>query len=188
VNTGEHNEHSEHRWTQWTQMNTCEHRWTQVNTGEHMWTQWTQVNTVNTGEHRWTQWTQVNTVNTGEHMWTQVNTGEHRWTQWTQWTQVNTVNTGEHSEHRWPQVLMKDCICHRPYILIFWFMFILPLATIILKTVRSSCILSTMGMKCDILLRNSILICDKVCQWLATGWWFSPGTPGPPPLKLTATI
>jgi hypothetical protein len=20
-------------------------------------------------------------------------------------------------------------------------------------------------------------ICDKVCQWLATGWWFSPGTP-----------
>ena len=19
--------------------------------------------------------------------------------------------------------------------------------------------------------------CDKVCQWLATGWWFSPGTP-----------
>ena len=20
-------------------------------------------------------------------------------------------------------------------------------------------------------------ICDKVCQWPATGWWFSPGTP-----------
>jgi hypothetical protein len=20
-------------------------------------------------------------------------------------------------------------------------------------------------------------LCDKVCQWLATGWWFSPGTP-----------
>jgi hypothetical protein len=19
-------------------------------------------------------------------------------------------------------------------------------------------------------------LCDKVCQWLATGWWFSPGT------------
>jgi hypothetical protein len=19
--------------------------------------------------------------------------------------------------------------------------------------------------------------CDKVCQWLATGWWFSPDTP-----------
>jgi hypothetical protein len=21
------------------------------------------------------------------------------------------------------------------------------------------------------------ILCDKVCQWLATGWWFSPGTP-----------
>jgi hypothetical protein len=20
-------------------------------------------------------------------------------------------------------------------------------------------------------------LCDKVCQWLTTGWWFSPGTP-----------
>ena len=20
-------------------------------------------------------------------------------------------------------------------------------------------------------------LCDKVCQWLAAGWWFSPGTP-----------
>ena len=20
-------------------------------------------------------------------------------------------------------------------------------------------------------------LCDQVCQWLATGWWFSPGTP-----------
>ena len=20
-------------------------------------------------------------------------------------------------------------------------------------------------------------LCDKVCQWIATGWWFSPGTP-----------
>ena len=20
-------------------------------------------------------------------------------------------------------------------------------------------------------------LCDKVCQWLVTGWWFSPGTP-----------
>jgi hypothetical protein len=20
-------------------------------------------------------------------------------------------------------------------------------------------------------------LCDKICQWLATGWWFSPGTP-----------
>ena len=20
-------------------------------------------------------------------------------------------------------------------------------------------------------------LCDKVCQWLATGWWFSPGNP-----------
>ena len=30
------------------------------------------------------------------------------------------------------------------------------------------------------LLRWGVLnakLCDKVCQWLATGWWFSPGTP-----------
>ena len=27
-------------------------------------------------------------------------------------------------------------------------------------------------------------LCDKVCQWLATGQWFSPG----PPIKLTVTI
>ena len=28
-------------------------------------------------------------------------------------------------------------------------------------------------------LRQVILettLCDKICQWLATGWWFSPGT------------
>ena len=29
-------------------------------------------------------------------------------------------------------------------------------------------------------------LCDKVCQWLATGRWFFPVTP--PPIKLTATI
>ena len=28
-------------------------------------------------------------------------------------------------------------------------------------------------------------LCDKVCQWLATGRWFSPGTP---PIKLAAMI
>jgi hypothetical protein len=28
-------------------------------------------------------------------------------------------------------------------------------------------------------------LCDKVCQWLSTGRWFSPG---PPPIKLTATL
>jgi len=29
-------------------------------------------------------------------------------------------------------------------------------------------------------LRQGVLyttLCDKVCQWLAAGWWFSPGTP-----------
>jgi len=32
-------------------------------------------------------------------------------------------------------------------------------------------------------------LCDKVCQWLATGRWFSPGPQlFPPPIKLTATI
>jgi len=31
-------------------------------------------------------------------------------------------------------------------------------------------------------------LCDKVCQWLVTGRWFSRGTPFPPPIKLTATI
>ena len=24
---------------------------------------------------------------------------------------------------------------------------------------------------------QTITFCDKVCQWLATGWWFSPGPP-----------
>ena len=24
---------------------------------------------------------------------------------------------------------------------------------------------------------NDTTLCDKVCQWLVTGWWFSPGTP-----------
>jgi hypothetical protein len=28
-------------------------------------------------------------------------------------------------------------------------------------------------------------LCDKVCQWLATGHWFSPGTPVPPAIKVT---
>ena len=29
-------------------------------------------------------------------------------------------------------------------------------------------------------LRRGVLdttLCDKVCHWLAAGWWFSPGTP-----------
>ena len=26
-------------------------------------------------------------------------------------------------------------------------------------------------------------LCDQVCQWLATGRWFSLGTPVPPPIK-----
>jgi hypothetical protein len=29
--------------------------------------------------------------------------------------------------------------------------------------------------KCTSVLNTTL--CDKVCQWLATGWWFSPGTP-----------
>jgi len=31
-------------------------------------------------------------------------------------------------------------------------------------------------------------LCDKVCQWLATGRWFSPGIQFPPPIKLTFTV
>jgi hypothetical protein len=31
-------------------------------------------------------------------------------------------------------------------------------------------------------------LCDKVCQWLATSRWFSPGIPISPPIKRTATI
>jgi hypothetical protein len=31
-------------------------------------------------------------------------------------------------------------------------------------------------------------LCDKVCQWLATGQWFSPGTPVSFTIKLTAKI
>ena len=32
------------------------------------------------------------------------------------------------------------------------------------------------------------ILCDKVCQLLATGRWFSPVFRFPPPIKLTATI
>ena len=28
-----------------------------------------------------------------------------------------------------------------------------------------------------ILRASYTTLCDKVCQWLETGWWFSPGTP-----------
>ena len=31
-------------------------------------------------------------------------------------------------------------------------------------------------------------LCDKVCQWLATGWWFLMVLWFPPPIKLTAII
>jgi len=31
-------------------------------------------------------------------------------------------------------------------------------------------------------------LCDKVCQVLVTGWWFSPLLWFPPPIKLTTTI
>jgi len=44
---------------------------------------------------------------------------------------------------------------------------------------------------CDFYARSwrgvlNTTLCDKVCQWLATGRWFFPDTP--PPIKLTATI
>jgi hypothetical protein len=31
-------------------------------------------------------------------------------------------------------------------------------------------------------------LCDRVCQTLATGWWFFPLPLFPPPIKLTPTI
>ena len=39
--------------------------------------------------------------------------------------------------------------------------------------------LSTLTLWVRIPLRQGIvdtILCDKVCQWFATGWWFSPGT------------
>ena len=42
-----------------------------------------------------------------------------------------------------------------------------------------------------ILLRQGVLdtiLCDKVCYWLATGWWFSPCTPVSSTNKADATI
>jgi hypothetical protein len=44
---------------------------------------------------------------------------------------------------------------------------------------RNQC-LSPLMLWVRILLRWGVLdttLCDKVCQWLATGWWFSPDTP-----------
>jgi hypothetical protein len=38
------------------------------------------------------------------------------------------------------------------------------------------------------LMARCTTLCDKVCQWLATGRWFSLGTPFAPPTKVTATI
>jgi len=43
---------------------------------------------------------------------------------------------------------------------------------------RNQC-LSPLTLWVQILLRWGVLdttLCDKVCQWLAAGWWFSPGT------------
>jgi hypothetical protein len=40
--------------------------------------------------------------------------------------------------------------------------------------------LSPLTLWARIPLRRGVLettLCDTVCQWLATGWWFSPGTP-----------
>ena len=40
--------------------------------------------------------------------------------------------------------------------------------------------LSPLSLWIRIPLRRGVfdtILCDKVCQWLATGWWFSPGTP-----------
>jgi hypothetical protein len=40
--------------------------------------------------------------------------------------------------------------------------------------------LSTLTLWVRIPLRRGVvdtILCDKVCQWFATGWWFSPGTP-----------
>ena len=31
--------------------------------------------------------------------------------------------------------------------------------------------------KIDLILQSDTTLCDKVCQWLATGRWFSPDTP-----------
>ena len=46
--------------------------------------------------------------------------------------------------------------------------------------------LSSLTLWVRIPLRRGVLettLCDKVCQWLVTGLWFSPGTPFPLPIK-----
>jgi len=40
----------------------------------------------------------------------------------------------------------------------------------------------------DTIRTRCATLCDKVCQWLATCRWFSPGLPVSPPIKLTTTI
>jgi len=40
--------------------------------------------------------------------------------------------------------------------------------------------ISPLGLRVRIPLRRGVLnttLCDQVCQWLAAGWWFSPGIP-----------
>ena len=58
-----------------------------------------------------------------------------------------------------------------------------------LITICNQCLLvSSLKLWVQISLRRGVpdtTLCDKVCRWLATSQWFSPGTP--PPIKLTAT-
>ena len=51
--------------------------------------------------------------------------------------------------------------------------------------------LSLLTLRIRIPLRRDVLdttLCDKICQWLVTGWWFSPVLGCHPPIKLTTTI
>jgi hypothetical protein len=70
------------------------------------------------------------------------------------------------------------------FVLLFYFVFIVYIVVLFLfcspmnsKFLFNHCLSPLMlWVRISIWTRCTTL-CDKVCQWLATGWWFSPGPP-----------
>jgi hypothetical protein len=70
------------------------------------------------------------------------------------------------------------------FVLLFYFVFIVYIVVLFLfcspinsKFLFNQCLSPLMlWVRISIWARCTTL-CDKVCQWLATGWWFSPGPP-----------
>ena len=78
------------------------------------------------------------------------------------------------------RVFHLNSVLHVLYQTKFLLMFLWRVFVVVIVWYLCNQCLSPLTLWVRILFRRGVLdttLCDKVCQWLAAGWWFSPGTP-----------